>query len=88
MPPGEHFHTVLGSPEAFKSPVTGEEISDRGRLRRHNKEHGITDIRDYGPGYFQRKAVEQDLERRGQTKAAKQDRIEIIKRVVEQQQRN
>jgi len=76
---------IHGDIEAFKSPVTGEVISDRGQLRRHNKQHGVTNARDYGENYFERRTKEMTAERTGQTPQAKQERIETIKQAIEQQ---
>ncbi len=83
--PGPNAPAVHGDIEAFKSPVTGEVIDDRGQLRRHNKKHGVTDLRDYGPEYFERKTKEMHAERTGQTPGAKKERIENIIHAIEQQ---
>lgn len=79
--------TVLAALEPFTSPISGELITDRGQLRRHNKRHGVTDTRDYGESYFGRRSKEMNAERTGQTPAAKQERIETIKHAIEQQRR-
>ncbi len=80
----ERHHMIMKPLAPFKSPITGEIITDRGRLRVHNKEHGVTNFADYGPEYFGRKSKEQQAERTGQTPAAKKERIDLIRRAVEQ----
>lgn len=76
--------TVLKPIEEFRSPVDGSVISDRGQLREHNKRHGVTDMRDYGDNYFQRKESERQAILKGNTKEAKRERVETIKRVMQQ----
>jgi len=75
---------VLGSPEEFRSPIDGQMISDRGQLRRHNAKHGVTNIQDYGSGYFDRKASERQAILRGDSRAAKDERVDTIKRAIAQ----
>ena len=69
--------------EPFKSPVTGEVITGRAHLRQHMKQHGITNTADYSPEYFRKKHIERSMEMTGQTKQARQERIELIKKVME-----
>ena len=66
----------------FKSPVDGSIINDRGQLARHNKRHGVTDNRDYGPKWFKQKEKERQAETLGQTKTAQRERIELIKHTI------
>ena len=73
---------VLGSPEAFVSPIDGTVIDDRGALRRHNKRHGVTNIADYGDTYFERKASERQAVLSSSTRQAKEERVETIKRAI------
>lgn len=47
---------VHGDFNSFVSPIDQTLIDDRGKLRRHNKQHGVTDMRDYGVGYTQDRA--------------------------------
>ena len=70
------------SPEPYKSPIDGTIIDDRGKLREHNTRHGVTDVRDYGPEYFERKHKERGAEIQGKTPEARRDRIEAIKRTM------
>ena len=46
---------VHGDFKAVKSPITGEEITCRGKLRKHQKQHDIVDSRDYSPEYMKKK---------------------------------
>ena len=42
--------------QEFVSPIDQRVISDRGQLARHNKEHGVTDSRDYSGGFIEKRA--------------------------------
>ena len=79
---------VHGGIEAFKSPIDGTMIDDRAKLRAHNQRHGVTNISDYGDNdgkaYFERKASERQRTIEGQTREAKQERVETIKRAMSQ----
>lgn len=68
--------------EPFISPVTRELISSRSQLRRHNKQHGVTDSRDYSQEHYQKAAQQRQDTMRGQTNAAKAERIETIKQAI------
>lgn len=68
--------------ESMKSPIDGSVITCRGKLREHNRKHGVTDIRDYGSSYFDRKEKERHNNLIGNTRAAKSERIETIKEVL------
>ena len=65
--------------EPFKSPITGEIIASRSQLRQHQKEHGVTDARDYSGNFFERKARERQEAMNGRTAADRQNRIEILR---------
>jgi len=69
--------------EAVVSPVDGSVIDDRGKLRKHNARHGVTDPRDYGPDWFARKAAERENNLNGTTKRAKAERIEALKHAAD-----
>ncbi len=73
---------IQGDIEAFTSPIDGSVISDRSHLREHNRRHGVTDPRDYGDGYFERKAKEREASLSGKTKEARQARIAEIQRAI------
>lgn len=66
----------------FISPVDKTVISDRGQLARHNKRHGVTNIRDYGEAHFAKRGKEMYLEKTGQTKAAKEERKAVLREVM------
>tara|TARA_R110000803_G_C11989465_1_gene321778 strand:+ start:1020 stop:1352 length:333 start_codon:yes stop_codon:yes gene_type:complete len=62
----------------FVSPIDGSVISSRTHLREHNRKHSVTDPRDYGPNWFERKAKERAVEYAGTSKKAKAERVEAI----------
>lgn len=70
---------VMRDIETFVSPVDGSVISDRGQLRAHNKKHGVTNVRDYGDGYFDRNGREMHKRRQGNTEKDKTGRREAIR---------
>lgn len=74
---------VLTAPEPFISPIDGTLIDDRAQLRRHNKRHGVTDFRDYGKGYFERKQQERETVLRSSSSSAKEERVHEIKRAMQ-----
>lgn len=76
---GDNFAGMLKPLDSFISPIDGSVISCRSTLRSHNREHGVTNIADYGEGYFERRSKEQHNETIGNTRQAKQERIETIK---------
>lgn len=79
---------IMKGIEEFKSPVDGSIISDRSKLREHNRRHGVTNIRDYGDkGYFDRKAGERQAELAGTSRRAKEERVDTIKRAIDQYRR-
>ena len=45
---------VHGNLDEFISPITREVIHDRKQLRNHNKQHGVTDSRDYSPEFMKK----------------------------------
>ena len=69
---------IHGDLEAFVSPVDGSIIDDRGKLRDHNKRHGVTNIRDYGEGYFERRAEERAETLRCSSEAIRKQRRNAI----------
>jgi hypothetical protein len=69
--------------EPFISPIDGSLIRDPAQLRSHNAQHGVTDSREYGDNWFEKKSRERDLRLTGQDKASKRDRIEAFKRATE-----
>lgn len=74
---------IFGDIEPFVSPITGEVIRGRGHLRSHMKEHGVTHADDYSPEYYAKKQHENYLKATGQTREARMERIELIKRALE-----
>ena len=70
--------------EEFVSPVDKTVIRSREQLRLHNKKHGVTDMRDYGPEWFKRKHRERSDELTGRSTQARRERINDIIRAYEQ----
>lgn len=79
----DEYATILKPIEEFVSPVDGTLISDRSHLREHNKRHGVTDMRDYGDRYFERRGKEKYNEMTGNTQQAKRERVETIKEAMQ-----
>ncbi len=52
---GANAPVVHGDVDDFISPIDGSLIDDRGKLRRHNKKHGVTDMRDYSEDFIQKR---------------------------------
>lgn len=63
--------------EPFNSPIDKTHIRNASDLRAHNKTHGVTDMRDYGGTYFEKKGKEMHNERIGNTKQAKRERQQV-----------
>jgi hypothetical protein len=85
VPKGEYVpqNSTFKNLEPFKSPITGELITCRKQLREHNKQHGVTNIKDYSPEHFKKKGEERVREFHGSDKKSKQERIKIINREAE-----
>ena len=79
----ERTHFVHGDIDSFTSPIDGRVISDRGHLRAHNKEHGVTDSRDYSPEFIAKRAKERGDRARGNTAQDRAERIELIRRAID-----
>lgn len=47
---------VQGDLESFVSPIDGQLIDDRGKLRRHNAKHGVTNSHDYSDTFIAERA--------------------------------
>ena len=89
VPKGEEYDRagnpapyIQGPLEPFKSPITGEIISSREQLRRHHREHGTTDSRDYSPEFLEKRAAERHQRAIGAHPDDRKDRIERLKRAV------
>ena len=75
---------VMGDLEGFVSPIDRTLLDDRGKLMRHNKKHGVTNSADYSPAHFDKKQKAMKNEREGNTPQAKQERVELIKRSMQE----
>ena len=69
---------IIRALNPFKSPITGEIISDRTHLRAHNKKHGVTDSRDYSPEFMKKRSNERDDQMTGNNPTARAERRELI----------
>ena len=78
---------VIGPLEPFISPVTGEEITSRAQLARHNRANGITNSQDYSPEWYQRKEQERRNVLSGNTEAAKRERVEALHAAIHKHRR-
>jgi len=52
--PREHGHFVQGDVTNFVSPIDGSVISDRKKLREHNKKHQVVNAAEFSPEYCER----------------------------------
>jgi hypothetical protein len=59
---GREWAAVHGDIVAFRSPIDGSIIDDRGKLREHNKRHGVTNSSDYSKGYIEDRARKRNAE--------------------------
>ena len=60
------------------SAIDGTLIRDAAQLASHDKKHGVTDPRNYGPDWFARESNARDQRLTGQTKADKRERLNTI----------
>tara|TARA_R110002153_G_scaffold274037_1_gene446788 strand:- start:26758 stop:27153 length:396 start_codon:yes stop_codon:yes gene_type:complete len=72
--------SIMKPLEAFKSPIDGSIISDRGKLAAHNKRHGVTNSADYSNNYLERKTQQRVA---SGDRYLKQTRFEDISRAIE-----
>ena len=78
---------VMGDIVGFVSPIDRTLIDDRGKLRRHNAKHGVTNSADYSTEHFKKHEIRMKNEREGNTAQAKQERVAVIKRAIELSER-
>ena len=74
---------IIDDIEPFVSPITQKPITSRSALRDHNREHGVTDARDYSQEYYEKEYDLRQRTMRGETLQARQERIDTIKRAIE-----
>jgi hypothetical protein len=69
--------------DAFVSPVDGQVIDDRRKLREHNKRHGVTNSADYSNGYIEDRARKRNAEGQKQLKQTRQaDVTHMVDRIL------
>lgn len=78
---------VIGPLTPFMSPITGEEITSREQLKRHNRAHGVTNAADYSPEWFEKKAKERQAVLNGTTPEARRERVEAIQAAMRNHRR-
>jgi len=66
--------------EPFKSPIDGKMINSRAQLKEHNRRHEVTDVRDYGNEWFDKKRIEHKNNALGNTEEARQERRQLIEK--------
>lgn len=79
---GTECANIMRPLEPFVSPIDGRLIDDRSKLRAHNKEHGVTNVADYGEGYFDRRGKEKYNDMIGNTRQAKLERVEALRKTM------
>jgi hypothetical protein len=76
-------HEIRADIDPFVSPIDGRVISSRSKLREHNLEHGVTDMRDYGDNWFTKKAQERSDVLGGTSQNERRGRVEAILQSLE-----
>ena len=76
---------IIPDIQPFKSPITGEIISSRNKMKHHMKEHGVTRSEDYSQAYYDKAAAARAASMACNTQADRQDRIETLKHALERQ---
>ena len=80
--PKERVFMLAPQFEEFRSPIDQTIVSCPAGLRRHNAKHGVTNIRDYGENYFERRGKEKYQEQQGSTREQRTERRELINRTL------
>lgn len=75
-------YSIIPDIDPFISPITQEVITGRAALRAHNKEHGVTDSRDYSPELMKKLSKERDDRATGNTPQARAERVDNINNVL------
>ena len=71
---------VHGDVKDFVSPITKEVITDRGQLREHMRQHGVTNSADYSESFLKSRSAGRAADMQGTTEKARQERRELISR--------
>lgn len=64
--------------QEFVSPITKEVISCPKQLRKHNKDHGVTNSADYSQEFMEKRSQERINESIGNTPEAKAERKAML----------
>ncbi len=78
----EHHHFVRGDIQEFKSPINGQVIGSRSKLRAHMKTHRVIPTAELCPKELQQKAQDRQARQEGRTPAQRRDRIEALKHAI------
>lgn len=70
------YASVHSDIAAFISPIDGSVIDDRGKLREHNRKHGVTNAADYSPEYLQKRRDAKNIS----PQQAKSERLDAIRK--------
>jgi hypothetical protein len=90
IPKGEYVRArptsayIQGDIDNFVSPIDGTTITDRGQLRRHMDEHGVTNSQDYSPAFLLDRSKKRDDAMMCRTPKDKADRIDLIRRAMDE----
>jgi len=78
--PAIEYAAVHGDFDSFVSPIDHSVIDDRGKLREHNKRHGVTNAADYSPEYLASRRKQAQPTRQ----ELKQERFHAIRKSLHQ----
>ena len=81
--PRQTSAAVHGTIEPFRSPIDDRIISDRAHLRDHNRQHGVTDSRDYSHEFMVKRSNDRVNRMMGRTPEDRRERKELIRRIIE-----
>ena len=79
---GSNAPYIQGDIASFVSPIDGSVISDRGQLRRHMAEHGVTNSSDYSTSFLLDRSKKRIDAMNGNTRADREERINLIRRTM------
>ena len=79
---GTNSPYIQGDIASFVSPIDGSVITDRGQLRRHMAEHGVTNSQDYSTPFLLDRSKKRIDAMNGNTKEDRAERIKLIRRTM------
>jgi hypothetical protein len=75
---------IQGDISSFVSPIDGTPITDRGQLRRHMAQHGVTNSADYSESFLLDRSQKRVAAMTGTTRKDKAERIDLIRRALDE----